>query len=92
MRMDLELPDVPATTTARPRRPKAAKTPTPQDAPKDKVTLCLNGGANLRLTIHAAAMGMDRSALVEKLINDHLRRFVLQDRGGPAPTGDLSAT
>ena len=27
-------------------------------------------------------MGMDRSALVEKLINDHLRRYVVSDRGG----------
>ena len=27
-------------------------------------------------------MGMDRSELVEKLINDHLRRYVVCDRGG----------
>jgi hypothetical protein len=27
-------------------------------------------------------MGLDRSSLVEKLINDHLRRFVVSDRGG----------
>ena len=28
-------------------------------------------------------MGFDRSELVEKLINDHLRRYVVSDRGGP---------
>jgi hypothetical protein len=27
--------------------------------------------------------GQDRSELVEKLINEHLRRFVVSDRGGP---------
>jgi hypothetical protein len=27
-------------------------------------------------------MGMDRSSLVEKLINEGLRRFVASDRGG----------
>jgi hypothetical protein len=27
-------------------------------------------------------LGMDRSELVEKLINENLRRFVVSDRGG----------
>jgi hypothetical protein len=27
-------------------------------------------------------MGFDRSALVEKLINEQLRRYVVSDRGG----------
>ena len=27
-------------------------------------------------------MGFDRSEMVEKLINDHLRRYVVSDRGG----------
>jgi hypothetical protein len=29
-------------------------------------------------------MGLDRSALVEKLIHEHLRRYVVSDRGGDA--------
>jgi hypothetical protein len=76
--MTVELMDAPTPKT---RKPRAVKTAPPIDASKEKVTLCLAPDANLRLTIHAAAMGMDRSALVEKLIRDHLRRFVLQDRG-----------
>jgi len=35
------------------------------------------------LDIHATMMGMDRSGLVEQLIRDHLRRFVVSDRRGP---------
>jgi hypothetical protein len=76
--MTVELMDAPTPKT---RKPRAVKTATPIEASKEKATLCLAPDANLRLTIHAAAMGMDRSALVEKLIRDHLRRFVLQDRG-----------
>ena len=38
--------------------------------------------ASQRLDIHATMMGMDRSAPVEKLINDHLRRWVVSDGGG----------
>jgi hypothetical protein len=31
-------------------------------------------------------LGLDRSELVEQLIRDHLRRFVVSDRGGGTPT------
>jgi hypothetical protein len=33
-------------------------------------------------------MGMDRSELVESLINQHLRRFMVSDRGGPDASGE----
>ena len=48
-----------------------------------KCTIHLSLEASQRLDIHATMMGFDRSALVEKLINDHLRRYVVSDRGGP---------
>ena len=59
---------------------------------KLKATLHLSVEASQRLTVHAAMMGMDRSELVEKLIHEHLRRFVVSDRGGAdAPGGGEAA-
>jgi hypothetical protein len=51
---------------------------------KVKSTIHLSVEASQRLDIHATMMGFDRSALVEKLINDHLRRYVVSDRRGSA--------
>jgi predicted transcriptional regulator len=48
---------------------------------KVKSTIHLSVEASQRLDIHATMMNLDRSALVEKLINDHLRRYVVSDRG-----------
>ena len=48
---------------------------------KVKSTIHLSTEASQRLDIHATMMGFDRSSLVEKLINDHLRRYVVSDRG-----------
>ena len=48
---------------------------------KVKSTIHLSVEASQRLNIHATMMDFDRSALVEKLINDHLRRYVVSDRG-----------
>ena len=64
------------------RKRTAAKAATRQTAVKVKATVHLSVEASQRLTVHAAMMGMDRSELVEKLISDHLRRFVVSDRGG----------
>lgn len=60
---------------------------------KVKSTIHLSVEASQRLDIHATMMGLDRSALVEKLINDHLRRWVVSDRGGPetAAGGEAAA-
>ena len=54
-----------------------------QATSKVKCTIHLTVEASQRLDIHATMMAMDRSALVEKLISDHLRRYVVSDRGGP---------
>jgi hypothetical protein len=64
------------------RKRVSAKTAGRPAAPKVKSTIHLSVEADQRLSIHATMMGMDRSALVEKLINEQLRRFVVSDRGG----------
>jgi hypothetical protein len=71
---------------AKPRRRGAAKAVSRSAASKVKSTIHLSVEASQRLDIHATMMGFDRSALVEKLINDHLRRYVVSDRGGPEGT------
>lgn len=75
------------------RKRLAAKPVSKQTVTKVKSTIHLSVEASQRLDIHATMMGLDRSALVERLINDHLRRYVVSDRGGqesPA-NGDVAA-
>ncbi len=67
-------------TKTRKRQP--AKTPNRQAAQKVKSTIHLTVEASQRLTVHAAMLGLDRSELMEQLIRDHLKRFVVSDRGG----------
>ncbi len=64
------------------RKRVAVKAATRPAVSKVKSTIHLSVEASQRLDIHATMMGLDRSALVEKLINDHLRRYVVSDRGG----------
>lgn len=64
------------------RKRSSVKAATQQVAAKVKATIHLSGEADKRLSVHATMMEMDRSELVEKLINDHLRRYVVSDRGG----------
>lgn len=75
------------------RKRPAAKTAIRQTVVKVKSTIHLSVEASQRLDIHATMMGLDRSALVERLINDHLRRYVVSDRGGPddAASGEAAA-
>jgi predicted transcriptional regulator len=75
-------PDSSEAGTGKTRKRSTLKTPARQAASKVKSTIHLSVEASQRLDIHATMMGMDRSALVEKLINDHLRRYVVSDRGG----------
>lgn len=80
-------------TSGKGRKRPAAKAATRPAASKVKSTIHLSVEASQRLDIHATMMGFDRSALVEKLINDHLRRFVVSDRGGAdgAGNGEVAA-
>jgi predicted transcriptional regulator len=75
------------------RKRQAVKAATRQGIVKVKSTIHLSVEASQRLDVHATMMDMDRSALVEKLINDTLRRFVVSDRGGPdsAASGEAAA-
>lgn len=70
---------------------KVGAAATRQAASKVKCTIHLSVEASQRLDIHATMMAMDRSALVEKLISDHLRRWVVSDRGGPDATAEGEA-
>lgn len=72
------------TTSASPRKRATAKASERKPAAKYKATLLLSHEASQRLSIHAAMMGEDRSALVDRLINEHLRRYVVSDRGKSA--------
>lgn len=62
------------------RKRPAAKAATAKTPSKVKATIHLSGEASQRLSVHAAMLGMDRSELVEFLITQHLRRFVVSDR------------
>ena len=73
------------------RKRGAAKVPGRSEARKVKSTIHLTVEASQRLDIHATMMATDRSALVEKLINDHLRRYVVSDRGGDAASSHEAA-
>ncbi len=68
--------------SGKPRKRMAAKAAIEQKARKVKSTIHLSREADQRLDIHCTMMGFDRSEMVEKLINDHLRRYVVSDRGG----------
>ena len=79
------------TGNRKPRQRSAAKAVGRQDGGKIKTTIHLNVDTSKRLSVHAAMMEMDRSELVEKLINDHLRRYVVSDRGGADGGGEAAA-
>jgi hypothetical protein len=78
--------------SAKTKKRAATKTPVRPAASKVKSTIHLTLEVSQRLDIHCTMMGFDRSEMVEKLINDHLRRYVVSDRGGMAnPTGGEEA-
>jgi hypothetical protein len=64
------------------RKRQAAKAATGRPVSKVKCTIHLTVEASQRLDIHATMSGMDRSELVESLIRQHCRRWVVSDRGG----------
>ncbi|MFO0888211.1 MAG: hypothetical protein U0790_03585 [Isosphaeraceae bacterium] len=86
--MTQELPDGQA---GKSRKRLPAKPPGRNGGGKLKATIHLSIEASQRLDIHATMMGTDRSSLVEQLINTHLRRYVVSDRGGPEAQGEPSA-
>lgn len=66
----------------KPRKRSAAKAAGRPNGEKVKATIHLSLEASQRLTVHATMLGLDRSELVEQLIRENLKRFVVSDRGG----------
>ena len=75
----------------KPRRRQGAKATGHQAAGKVKATIHISAEADRKLSVHATMLGMDRSELVEELIQKHLRRFIVSDRGGEADASDGQA-
>ncbi|MBV8267996.1 MAG: hypothetical protein JO252_16855 [Planctomycetaceae bacterium] len=72
---------------AKPRRRRSAagdKSPVRHGALKTKVSFYLTVDAARRLGVHALWKDVDRSQLVEELIQTHLREFVVSHRGSNA--------
>jgi hypothetical protein len=85
--------EVPEGGSGKTRKRPAAKAASGQGSAKCKVTLHLSSEADKRLSIHSTMMEIDRSTLVELLIQTHLKRWVVSDRGsgGEAASGDAAA-
>jgi hypothetical protein len=82
-----ELQDGPPTRT---RRRSAVKTAQRPSASKVKSTIHLSVEASQRLSVHATMLGVDRSELVEQLIRENLKRFVVSDRGGASAASEAT--
>jgi hypothetical protein len=78
MPMDASLEDP---QSGKSRKNKPAKLPSRKSTAKVKVSLMLTDDVDFRLTVHAAALKLDRSALANQLLDAALKRFVVQDRG-----------
>mgnify|MGYP001066923251 CR=1 FL=1 len=77
------------TISGKPRKRSAVKAAGRQSGEKVKATIHLSLEASQRLAVHAAMTGMDRSELVEQLIRENLKRFVVSDRGGASDGSSL---
>jgi hypothetical protein len=64
----------------KPRRRASVKASDRKAVEKVKATLILPVETSRRLTIYAAMTDADRSEVVAMLIDEHLKRFVVQDR------------
>lgn len=63
------------------RRGRGNKSPKAQEAKgKVKIAAYVSLESSRRLGIHATMTGQDRSAIIENLIRDHLRDWVVQYR------------
>ena len=74
------------------RKPRVAKSPKPQDAKsKVKISAYISLESARRLGIHATMTDQDKSAIIDGLIKEHLRDWVVQYRpsGGTKAGDDL---
>jgi hypothetical protein len=72
------------TAPARPRKRATAKPSSRPASPKQKLTLYVSVESAQRLAVHATMTGSDRSAVVEAMIREQLRRFIVSDRAKSA--------
>ena len=70
--------------STKPRKRVAAKAPVRTSADKVKVSIVLSTDVDFKLSVHAAALRIDRSALVNQVLADALKRYVVSDRGKTA--------
>jgi hypothetical protein len=79
---------------AKPRKRATVKTASRPAAAKQKLTLYVSVEAAQRLAVHATMTGSDRSAVIEAMIREQLRRFVVADRAKPSDpvVQEVSAT
>jgi hypothetical protein len=76
--------------SAKPRKRLAAKASVRPAADKVKVSIVLSTDVDFKLSVHAAALRIDRSALVNQVLADALKRFVVSDRAKSAdPSGEV---
>jgi hypothetical protein len=73
------------------RRRQVAKAPRHEEEKPLKLSIYLTPAAARRLGVHCTMERMSQSAVVEELINEYLRRYVVQDRGRPGGGGDSPA-
>jgi hypothetical protein len=71
------------------RKPRVAKSPKLQDAKsKVKISAYISLESARRLGIHATMTDKDRSQLIDALIRDHLRDWVVQYRPSSKPADE----
>ncbi len=76
------MPETSESGDGKARKRPVTKAATRPAVSKVKATIHLSVEADQRLSVHAAMLKKDRSELVESLIQLHLKRFVVSDRGG----------
>ncbi len=70
------------------RKPRVAKSPKPQDAKaKVKISAYISQESARRLGIHATMTDQDKSTIIDGLIKDHLRSWVVQYRPSSKEAG-----
>jgi hypothetical protein len=80
--------------TTQPQKRRNARTDARKSAEREKCTLLLSPDTSIKLTVAAHLRGLDRSELVNELLNDALRHVVISIRGQSSSSaihsGDVS--
>lgn len=76
---------------ARERAGRRVRKDAPHEAIRRKLTLVLSDETYRRLSVYSLMTGVDRSQVVTGLVDDHCKRWVVQDRGGPSPAAGAAS-